>query len=226
MRPLARPCGSNIGQVPLGLDSLEALVTVVGREDCSIEGLDPDTTTVLDLDGLDPNTSYGYLLYARDDERVLLGHNRLRSFRTPAPYNEWRSFQFALFSCHMAWKQSGLFGKRAEVRNLEMYDFLGNSLQRHGDSVDLVIAGGDQCNSDGVPTLDIWRYLNRRMRREGEDLLPDEESMLSWYRYIYCGYWGFPSVQEVFESCPTYMIWDDHEIGDGWGSHYFGGIAR
>ena len=46
--------------------------------------------------------------------------------------------------------------------------------------------------------------------------------MLSWYRDIYCGYWGFPSVQEVFESFPTYMIWDDHEIGDGWGSHCLG----
>lgn len=44
--------------------------------------------------------------------------------------------------------------------------------------------------------------------------------MLSWYRDVYCGYWGFQSVQEVFDSFPTYMIWDDHEIGDGWGSYY------
>ena len=29
-------------------------------------------------------------------------------------------------------------------------------------------------------------------------------------------------MQEVFESFPTYMIWDDHEIGDGWGSHDLG----
>ena len=119
-----------------------------------------------------------------------------------------------------AYKKSGLFGKRTEVRNLEMWDFLGASLKRHGDNVDLVIAGGDQCYADGVATLNIWSYLNRRMRKEGETLLPDEASMLSWYRDIYRGYWGFPSVQEVFDSFPTYMIWDDHEIGDGWGSHY------
>ncbi len=31
----------------------------------------------------------------------------------------------------------------------------------------------------------------------------------------------------MFDSFPTYMIWDDHEIGDGWGSHYFeDGAAR
>ena len=53
------------------------------------------------------------------------------------------------------------------------------------------------------------------------DLLPDEEEMLSWYRDIYRGYWGFESVQRVFESFPTYMIWDDHEIVNGWGSYYF-----
>ena len=44
---------------------------------------------------------------------------------------------------------------------------------------------------------------------------------MSWYRDIYRGYWGFESLQRIFEGFPTYMIWDDHEIADGWGSHYF-----
>ena len=113
----------------------------------------------------------------------------------------------------MPCKKSGLFGKLTEVPNREMWDYLGTSLQRHAGKIDLVIAGGDQCHTDGVPTLDIWRYLNHRVRREGEELLPDEESMLSWYRDIYRGYWGFLSMREVFYSLPTYLIWDDHEIG-------------
>ena len=190
------------------------------RTDFNIEDPDSDTTTVLDLENLTPDTRYGYVLHARDADRVLLGHNRVRGFRTPPAYGERRPFQFALFSCHMPYRQSGLFGKRTEVRNLEMWDFLGASLRRHRGEIDLVVAGGDQCYTDGVPTLDIWRYLNRRMRKEGETLLPDEASMLSWYRDVYCGYWGFPSVQEVFDGFPTYMIWDDHELGDGWGSYY------
>ena len=107
------------------------------------------------------------------------------------------------------------------VMNLDMWDFLDAALQRHADEVDLVIAGGDQCYSDGVATLDIWQHLNRTMRKEDGRLLPDEEAMLSWYCDIYRGYWGFESVQRVFDSFPTYMIWDDHEIGDGWGSYYF-----
>ena len=211
-----------LGHAPLSLDDAAALVPGARQVDFAIESRDSDTTTVLDLEGLAPDTRYGYLLHFRDEERVLLGHNRLRGFRTPPSYEERKPFQFALFSCHMPYKKSGLFGNRTEVRNLEMWDYLGASLRRHGGQADLVIAGGDQCYTDGVPTLDIWRFLNRRMRKEGEDLLPDEASMLSWYRDIYCGYWGFPSVQEVFDSFPTYMIWDDHEIGDGWGSHHFG----
>ena len=211
-----------LGQVPLSVDDASALVPGARREDFAVEDLDSDTTVVLDLDDLAPDTRYGYLLHFRDGERVLLGHNRLRGFRTPPAYDARRPFQFALFSCHMPYRKSGLFRKRTEVRNLEMWDYLGATLRRHAGQVDLVIAGGDQCYTDGVPTLDIWRFLNRRMRREGESLLPDEASMLTWYRDIYCGYWGFASVQEVFDSFPTYMVWDDHEIGDGWGSHDLG----
>ena len=211
-----------LGQVPLSVDDASALVPGARREDFAVEDLDSDTTVVLDLDGLAPDTRYGYLLHFRDGERVLLGHNRLRGFRTPPAYDARRPFQFALFSCHMPYRKSGLFRKRTEVRNLEMWDYLGATLRRHAGQVDLVIAGGDQCYTDGVPTLDIWRFLNRRMRREGESLLPDEASMLTWYRDVYCGYWGFASVQEVFDSFPTYMVWDDHEIGDGWGSHDLG----
>ena len=193
------------------------------REDLSIDGYDADTTAVVDLHGLEPDTRYGYVLYSRDRDRAVLGQNRLRSFRTPPPEGEQRPFQFALLSCHMPYAVNGLFERRTEAANLDMWDFLGATLERHRDDVDAVIAGGDQCYTDGVPTLDIWKHLNRVMRKEEGLLLPDVEAMRSWYRDVYRGYWGFEGVQRVFERFPTYMIWDDHEIGDGWGSHYLGG---
>ncbi len=174
----------------------------------------------MDVDGLEPATRYGYVLYARDRERAVLGHNRLRRFRTPAAEAERRAFQFAAFSCHMPYAVSGLFRSRTETTNLDMWDFLAATLKSHEDDVDLVIAGGDQCYSDGVATLDIWRHLNRVMRRQHGRLLPDEAALRSWYRDVYRGYWGFEGVQRVFDGFPTYMIWDDHEIGDGWGSHH------
>ncbi|MDE0156782.1 MAG: alkaline phosphatase D family protein [Gammaproteobacteria bacterium] len=210
-----------LGTVPLASAAIEARLAGARREDFTVKDYAADSTVVLDIDNLDPDTRYGYCLYDRNEQRVTLGHNRLRGFRTPPPEEERRPFQFALFSCHMPFAVSGLFEHRTEVANMDMWDFLNASLQRHSDEVDLVIAGGDQCYSDGVATLDIWRYLNRTMRKEDGRLLPDEAAMLSWYRDIYRGYWGFANVQRVFDSFPTYMIWDDHEIGDGWGSHYY-----
>ena len=82
---------------------------------------------------------------------MVLGHNRLRRFRTPPAEDARRAFQFALFSCHMPYQVSGLFRKRTDLANLDMWDFLGRSLRRHEDEVDLVIAGGDQCYTDGGP---------------------------------------------------------------------------
>ena len=211
-----------LGASPLFPSDLEPLLGTVRQEDLQVDGHDADTTCVLDVGGLEPDTRYGYVLYDRHERRVVLGHNRLRTFRTPPPEHERRPFQFALFSCNMPYAVNGLFRKRTEVSNIDMWDFLGATLARHRNEVDLVIAGGDQCYSDGVETLDIWRHLNRRMRKEDGLLLPDEEAMRSWYRDVYRGYWGFEGIQRVFDSFPTYMIWDDHEIGDGWGSHYLG----
>ena len=208
-----------LSSVPFSFDETSSL-TVSSRVAFTIPDYSADTTHVVELDEMEPRTSYGYFLYDGAEERVILGHNRLRRFRTLGSEGEQRAFQFALFSCHMPYEVNGLFTKRTEVANVAMWDFLGATLERHRGAVDFVIAGGDQCYTDGVETLDIWQHLNRTMRKENGLLLPDEEALLSWYRDVYRGYWGFENVQKIFENFPTYMIWDDHEIGDGWGSHY------
>ena len=209
-----------LGVVPLSLDEIRDALAIHRVVDFTIEDYSADTIRVLDLEGLDQDTSYGYLLYSPASQRVMLGHNRLRRFRTPPAEDEKRPFRFALLSCHMPYQTNGLFRKQTEVAGVEMWDYLNMTLDRHEREVDLVIAGGDQYYTDGVPTLDIWKLLDRVMRKEDGKLLPEEAAMWSWYRDIARGYWGFAGLQRVFERFPTYMTWDDHEIGDGWGSHY------
>ena len=218
---VSRSLRAGIGRVPLSAEEAAAALPDSRSVSFAVPDYGMDTTHILDVKGLEPDRRYGYVLHSEaEGGKVVLGHNRLRSFRTPPRVEDRRAFQIAMFSCHMPYVVSGLFKKRTLVGSMDAWDFLGMTLRRHAENVDVVIAGGDQCYSDGVATLDIWKLLNRTMRREGDRLLPQEVSIRSWYRDIYRGYWGFDGVQRVFDSHPTYMIWDDHEIGDGWGSHY------
>ena len=216
-----RSLRARLGRVPLSPADLASVLPASRALPFEVPDYRRDTTHVLDIDDLEPDTRYGYVLHSAADEgKVVLGHNRLRSFRTPPPLEDRRPFQIALLSCHMPYEVSGLFDKRTHVRDTDGWDFLAATLERHAESVDVVLAAGDQCYADGVGTLDIWKLLNRTMRRDGDRLLPTLTSMLSWYRDIYRGYWGFDGVRRVFDGFPTYMTWDDHEIVDGWGSHY------
>ena len=197
--------------------ALDALPDVVRRVDFNVADYRHDATVVLDIDALQPLTEYRYALYGEEDgrRRILLGQDRPYRFRTmPA---QAAPLSFAFYSCHLPF-QENLFGS-TRIVNMEMWDCLDEVMARHyAEDFRFAIAGGDQVYADGVPTLNIWKYLNKTMRKEAGQLLPSHDEMLSWYRDIYRGYWGFPVLQQAYSSYPTYMIWDDHELKDGWGS--------
>ncbi|HHJ14898.1 MAG TPA: alkaline phosphatase family protein [Gammaproteobacteria bacterium] len=196
-----------------------------------IEDYTDDTTRVIELAGLDPDTRYRYALYGEDPlappvdgrpvGRIVLGQDRPYGFRTQP--DAARPFCFSFYSCHMPYKEP-VFGG-TQVTGMNMWELLHDAMDRHDKDGELAfsIAGGDQVYVDGVGTLDIWKYLNRVMYRKDGEIYPGVEEMVSWYRDIYRGYWGFPSLQRVLSRFPTYMIWDDHEILDGWGSYVLDG---
>jgi alkaline phosphatase D len=86
-------------------------------------------------------------------------------------------------------------------------------------SLSFVIGGGDQMYSDGEGGPHIWNLLQKEMYKKGNKLYPNLDEMKSWYRDNYRGYWGFDALQHIYSNYPNYMIWDDHELHDGWGSH-------
>lgn len=188
-----------------------------------------DTTIVADIEGLMPDTVYQYALADADASpaKMILGHDKICQFQT-LPVQD-STFSFAFYSCHNPYKSS-LFGASgtAQVVNIEMWEYLHAMLRRHQDKQELrfVIAGGDQVYADGVDSLNIWSYLKKNMRKVNGKLFPDQAAMQSWYRDIYRGYWGFPQVRRVFANFPMYMMWDDHELMDGWGSRYLKGRSN
>ena len=198
---------------------LEQMPESIRRNELNV-AWDTDTTGVADLDGLPAGEMRRYALYSHGEERVVLGHDKNYAFKTPSEGGD--KFRFGLFSCHMPFIKAGRFSKHPQIANMDMWDLMSSAMERKRP--DFLIGGGDQCYTDGVKSLDIWKHLNKVMGKdEGGNLSPDIDTMKSWYRDIYRGYWGFPSLRRIFSSFPTYMIWDDHELGDGWGSHYFAG---
>lgn len=191
-----------------------------------VKDFSTDATYVQLVDGLQSFTNYGYAMQGKDDagiNRILIGQDGLDNpmaytFRTLS--DGMTPFSFGFYSCHLPYAQS-IFG-RTEITNMDMWDSFSVTLQRHREETKLsfVIGGGDQVYVDGVDSLSIWKYLNSCMRKENDQLFPGKDAMLSWYRDIYRGYWGFPQIKQVFSQLPNYMIWDDHEFLDGWGSYF------
>lgn len=175
-------------------------------------GYDTDLTHVFDVTGLAGGTRYHYAVFRKDGSRAEpweVGRDEAHTFRTPPAAPE--RVTFGLYSCHMPFKGRS-------VHNMHMWESFHEALELAGAG--FVIGGGDQAYSDGDPKVSIWEFL--RSRKKELIKLPKAdriEVMHSWYRDIYRGYWGDVALRRVFRSFPQYMIWDDHEIMDGWGSY-------
>jgi alkaline phosphatase D len=199
--------------------SLSSLPNPVKKHPFIISDYSNDTTYVADLDNLQPETTYCYAVYQKStqtlEKRILVGQDRPHSFKT-LPANP-AEIAFATYSCHKPFVRLFSFNS---IVNLDMWDLLHKTLKKQEDLA-FVIGTGDQVYTDGLKSLNIWEYLNTYMDKKPDGtLVPSEAEMLSWYRDIYRGYWGFNQVRQVYSNFPNYMMWDDHELGDGWGSRY------
>jgi alkaline phosphatase D len=170
-----------------------------------------DNTGVVDVLKLKEGRRYYYAVAKLLDNAETgrfeweLGHEKTASFMTMSKKSN--NFSFGLYSCHMPYAH-GIFEDKVDAR---LWDNFSQELDR--DQARFIIGAGDQVYVDGNKKVNIWRWLEKV-----RDHQPTDADMVSWYRDIYRGYWGFPKFQEVYQSYPNYMIWDDHEIMDGWGS--------
>ena len=85
----------------------------------------------------------------------------------------------------------------------------------------LLALGGDQIYADAIwdlPALAAWRALplGRRLRAPFTDAMAS--AVEAHYRDTYARAFAAPEVAALLASIPSIMIWDDHDIVDGWGS--------
>jgi alkaline phosphatase D len=122
------------------------------------------------------------------------------------------SLCFAFGSCHLpfARRPTGLVA-HADVG---IYSAMARVLRARG--VRFLLLLGDQVYSDGLRGVRPRRAL-RRLLLAGRPL-PPLPAVQAWYRRLYRGFFNQRGFRALLEGWPTYLMWDDHDIIDGWGS--------
>ncbi|HEX8820060.1 MAG TPA: alkaline phosphatase D family protein [Archangium sp.] len=82
--------------------------------------------------------------------------------------------------------------------------------------VDLLLHVGDQIYADVI--RELWQRddLDDDLTPHHPELMP---RLREAFRGLYCDTWQRPEVAAVLGSVPSLMMWDDHDIFDGWGSY-------
>lgn len=181
---------------------------------------DNDLTHTFQLTGLKANTVYYYALMSDNrslQQRTVLGYQKQLYFQTMS--TEMLPFSFGFYSCHDPFNGKDAFGA---------WPAFQERLDRA--NARFVIGGGDQVYVDCQESKwfpDVWEWLTdnkdelvKTYRRDDGEIDKNKifNYLLDLYRWYYKVYWNFPYLQMVYERFPQYMIWDDHEIMDGWGS--------
>ncbi|MBQ4811204.1 alkaline phosphatase family protein [Pseudoalteromonas luteoviolacea] len=175
-----------------------------------------DRTDCIEFQNLQPSTRYWVALIA--DHSVPARRQWRSGYEIPATFKTQqtnaKSLVFGFFSCHDPYKK----GHGPEDIFLDIHNRLN---ELNGD---FVIAGGDQVYVDSsTKEFDVWRWVTNNKEQlkpyfEAQDQAGLIKALSYFYRFIYRLYWQSAHFQKLVRSFPTYMIWDDHEIMDGWGS--------
>ena len=89
----------------------------------------------------------------------------------------------------------------------------------------LMLMGGDQIYADELwdshklPTIKEWLELPMNERLVRRDTKKMNRELEAFYENLYITKWKAPNMSLMFASIPSAMMWDDHDIFDGWGSY-------
>lgn len=91
------------------------------------------------------------------------------------------------------------------------------------DPFHLLLQGGDQLYADTiwreVPELNDWQDLAAEERRARPFAAEAERHVTDYYVDRYLELWSQPDLVPLMAAVPSLMMWDDHDIFDGWGSY-------
>lgn len=87
----------------------------------------------------------------------------------------------------------------------------------------LMLMGGDQLYADSiwssVKSLEKWLDLPREEKVKRKATKEMHKQIDIFYDKLYRSRWSSSSMSLMLSSIPSVMMWDDHDIFDGWGSY-------
>lgn len=159
------------------------------------------------LRGLAPATSYE--VEVEDHDGI---HSSVARFKTLQASPSQFAFVFA--SCH---RPAAL---RGASDTFALWRALGDRLPTPSFA-DLMLHIGDQIYADPIydkAVDEIQGNFQELARAERDGFKSLRAEWTSAYADLYEQHWNPKEVASVLASIPNFMIWDDHDIADGWGS--------
>ena len=108
----------------------------------------------------------------------------------------------------------------------EPYALWERMAAQHADQAfSLLLMGGDQVYADEIweskkcPSLQKWSELNWKEQHAAQVSAAMAGEIAAFYDALYLDRWKDADMSLMFASIPSVMMWDDHDIFDGWGSY-------
>lgn len=89
----------------------------------------------------------------------------------------------------------------------------------------LLLMGGDQLYADAVwsakapSAIEAWMQKNYEDQNKAKANVAMINEITRFYDGLYPNAWKNPAMALMFATIPSVMMWDDHDIFDGWGSY-------
>ena len=176
-----------------------------------------DNTHALTIPGaagerLQPLTRYGFRVSSGDH---LVGDGRFQT--APAsPADTPETFSFAIMSCNQPFDSHGRI--RTDAR--EMLRAASRVLEQH--DCKFILFMGDQMYSDMPVSLSLFNPKHfSSVAPPGRERILDctTDEVRKLYQRRYRHFWNIAELHAIVGRYPCYLILDDHDIVDNWGSH-------
>ncbi|MBF0168101.1 MAG: alkaline phosphatase family protein [Alphaproteobacteria bacterium] len=105
----------------------------------------------------------------------------------------------------------------------QMANWLVMKSRHEAEPYQLLLMGGDQVYADEMWEVDGPLKEWAKLPFDAANVAPFTDEMDKrtgdFYFKLYCRRWSQEGMKAMFARVPTIMMWDDHDIFDGWGSY-------